>query len=63
MGKINQIRKLGPAESTQDVLTEILREGAHPLLAEALEVEILEFLGQYRDLRDERGSGPGGGPR
>ena len=55
MGKISQIRNSGPAESPQDVLTEILREGAHQLLVEALEVEIQEFLGQYRDLRDERG--------
>ncbi len=55
MGKISQIREAGPAESAQDMLTEILREGAHQLLAEALEVEIQEFIGQYRDLRDERG--------
>lgn len=55
MGKISQIRDSGPVESAQDMLTEILREGAHQLLAKALEVEIQEFIGQYRDLRDERG--------
>jgi len=55
MGKISQIRESGPAESPQDVLTGILREGAHQLLAEALEIEIQEFLGQYRDLRDVGG--------
>jgi hypothetical protein len=54
-GKISQIRESGPAESEQDMLTEILRERAHQLQAEVLEVEIQEFIGQYRDLRDERG--------
>ena len=54
-GRIGQIRESGPAKSPQDVLTEILREGAHQLLAEALEIEIQEFLGQYRDLRDAGG--------
>jgi transposase-like protein len=37
------------------VLTEVLRRGAGRLLAEALEVEIEEFLGHYRELRDDRG--------
>ena len=37
------------------MLTEILRQGAHQPLSEVLEIEIEEFLGQYRDLRDELG--------
>jgi len=55
MGKISQIRDSGPEESPRDVLTEILQHGAHRLLSEALEIEIEEFVGQYRSLRDEHG--------
>ena len=55
MGKICQIEASGPAESPRDVLTEVLQRGAKRLLAEALEVEIEEFLGCYRELRDDRG--------
>ena len=46
---------MGPAESSPDVLSEIPRTGAKRLLAEALEVEIEEFLGHYCELRDKRG--------
>ena len=55
MGKIRPIKTEGPAETKGDVLTEILRKGSQQLLAEALTVEIEEFLEQYRDLRDDRG--------
>lgn len=44
-----------PEPFVDDPLTEILRQGARRLLAEALEVEIEEFLRQYRELRDEFG--------
>ena len=55
MGKIRPIKDEGPAETKGDVLTEILRRGSQQLLAEALTVEIEEFLEQYRELRDDRG--------
>jgi putative transposase len=55
MGKVSPIEGSDPGESQRDVLTEILRRGAKELLAEALEVEVEEFLGRYRELRDDRG--------
>jgi putative transposase len=38
-----------------DQLTEILRQGARTLLAQAVEAEVKEFLGQHADLRTEDG--------
>jgi len=55
MGKVSPIEGDGATESVRDVLTEILRRGSQRLLAEALEVEIEEFLEQYRELRDSEG--------
>jgi len=55
MGKISQIGPSGPQETSQDVLTEILRTGSQRLLAEALEVEIEEFVEHFRDLRNGDG--------
>ena len=41
-------------ESSKDALTEILRQGAHRLLAEAVEAEVASFMEQ---LQSERGDG------
>jgi putative transposase len=38
-----------------DPITEILRQGARKLLAQALETEIEVFINQYKDLKDELG--------
>ena len=38
-----------------DPLTDVLRQGARKLLAQAVEAEVESFLAQYQDLRDERG--------
>ena len=38
-----------------DPITELLRNGAKKLLAEALEAEIESFLSQYKELRDSKG--------
>lgn len=38
-----------------DPITEILRQGARKLLAQALETEIEVFINQYKELRDELG--------
>ena len=38
-----------------DPITQILRQGARKLLAQALEVEIESFLNQYKELRDQSG--------
>jgi putative transposase len=40
---------------TEDPLTEILRQGARSLLAQALEVEIETVLNQHKELKDQRG--------
>ncbi len=38
-------------DANADVLTEIIRKGAQKILAEALDIEIKTFIGNYRDLR------------
>lgn len=55
MSTNNVIGMKKPEPFVDDPLTEILRQGARRLLAEALEVEIENFIQQYRDLRDESG--------
>jgi len=55
MKKISSIESGNATETGGDVLTEILRSGSQRLLAAALEVEIGEFIEQYRELRDTRG--------
>ncbi len=44
-----------PSKSSQDVRTEVLREGARKLLADAVEQEMAECLRQREDLRDVSG--------
>ena len=44
-----------PEPFVDDPITEILRNGAKKLLAEALELEIADFLSQYADLKDAQG--------
>ncbi|MEO1622994.1 MAG: transposase, partial [Cyanobacteria bacterium J06632_3] len=43
------------AESFNDALSELLRQGARQLIAQAVEAELREFLGQYQGLRDATG--------
>jgi len=44
-----------PGEGVEDPLTEMLRNGARRLIAEAVEAELEGFLEEYRSLRDEHG--------
>ncbi len=44
-----------PAESSKDVLTEILREGAQKMLATAIEAEVDAYIEQNADQRDAKG--------
>ena len=44
-----------PAESTEDVLTEVLRQGAQKLLTEAVEAEVACYIEAHAGQRDERG--------
>ena len=55
MSKDNLIELKNPEPFVDDPITEILRNGAKKLLAEALEVEIESFLSQYADLKDDQG--------
>ena len=45
----------GVANAVRDVLTDVLREGARELLAQAIEAEVAEFLGMYRSEQDKAG--------
>ena len=47
--------KLAQPGNFADSLTEILRNGAHALLAQAVEVEVADFLGRYADLKTAAG--------
>jgi putative transposase len=48
-------RLIAPVPEGKDVLTEILREGAKRLLAQAIEEEVQEWLSAREHLTDERG--------
>lgn len=41
--------------TAKDALTEVLREGAQKLLAEAVQAEVESFIEKYQELRDEQG--------
>jgi len=43
------------ANEVRDALTEVLREGARTLLAQAIEAEVAEFLERHRDKQTEAG--------
>ena len=43
------------ANAVRDVLTDVLREGARELFAQAVEAEVAEFLGRYRSEQDQIG--------
>jgi transposase-like protein len=55
MNKDSLIELKNPEPFIDDPITEILRNGAKKLLAEALELEIAGFLSQYADLKDDQG--------
>ncbi len=42
-------------ETRSDALTELVRQGARQIIAQAVEAELAEFLKQYQDLKDEQG--------
>ena len=54
MSKDNIIKLIQPG-NVEDQLTEILRNGARALLAEAVEAEVADFLGKHADLKTEDG--------
>jgi putative transposase len=44
-----------PAATSQDILTNILRDGAQRMLAQAIDAEIAEWIETHRDVCDEAG--------
>ena len=54
MTDTNVIKLAQPGTFT-DLLTEILRNGAHALLAQAVELEVTDFIGRYADLKTAAG--------
>lgn len=44
-----------PQESFSDALSELVRQGARQIIAQAVEAELSEFLGQYQGLKDANG--------
>ncbi len=55
MSKDNVIDLKKPETFVDDPITDILRQGARKLLAQALETEIEIFLNNYKELTDESG--------
>lgn len=50
----NVVRLIQPG-TIEDQLTEVLRNGARALLAQAIEAEVADFLGKHADLKTEDG--------
>jgi putative transposase len=55
MSNDNVIELKKPDTIVNDPITDILRQGARKLLAQALETEVEIFINQYKDLTDELG--------
>ncbi len=53
--KENNVIDLAGRETGRDALTELLRNGARTLIAQALEAELGELLEQFKDRQDEQG--------
>ena len=47
--------RIVPLPASQDVLTEILRQGAQKMLGQAIEAEVQEWIEQRSSCRDDRG--------
>ena len=55
MSKNKVIAFKKPGEFSADPLTELLRNGAQKLIADAVEVELQQLLEQYASLKNESG--------
>jgi transposase-like protein len=47
--------RIGPLAPSQDVLTDLLRDGARRLLAQAIEAEVAAWIDDHAHLRDDQG--------
>lgn len=52
-GKVVEMRS--QAQQARDALTEVLREGAQRMLAQAVEVEVEEFISEHAHVVDPQG--------
>ncbi|MBF0382352.1 MAG: hypothetical protein HQL69_15125 [Magnetococcales bacterium] len=52
MSENDVIDLAAPEKNLDDPVTELLRQGAKKLLSQAIEVELLELLEKYQDLKD-----------
>ena len=51
--------RIVPLVPSQDVLTDLLRDGARRLLAQAIEAEVASWIDDHAHLKDDQGySGP-----
>ena len=48
---------LPASEPAPSVIDQIVREGARPMLAAALQAEVAAYIGLFADVRDEQGRG------
>ena len=46
---------VGPSSTSQDALTEILRDGAKRLLAEAIQAEVADWIESHAHIKDLAG--------
>ncbi len=53
--KLVKLKNPGIPGEVRDPLTEVLRQGAQQLLAQAIETEVAQFLERHREVRDESG--------
>ena len=53
--KVIELKSQEPQESFTDALSELVRQGARQIIAQAVEAELSEFLSSYGDLKDETG--------
>lgn len=53
--KENNVIDLAGRETGRDALTELLRDGARTLIAQALEAELGELLKQFEGSQDDQG--------
>ena len=51
----DSVTKLIQPGTFDDQITDVLRNGAHTLLAQAIEAEVADFLGRYADLKTSQG--------
>lgn len=50
-----QLKTQEPSETFHDALSELVRQGARQIIAQAVEAELNEFLAQYQEVKDASG--------